>query len=128
MNIEDLKLDSAAIESGQWVDSIPGMGDLRLKVRGLTAPSVRDLRIKLDRNVPRHDRARDGSLTPERSTQLFSQVLHEAVLLDWDGLTAGGLPLPYDAEKAKVWLSDPDFAHFADAVVWAAQLVDKTPG
>lgn len=125
MEISTLKRDSAAVAAGQWVGDIPGMGDVRLRVRGLSSPVVVAVRSRKERKVPRDQRERDGSLRPEIGLVVFGEVLHEAVLLEWDGLTDGGEPVPYSAELAEQWLTDPDFAFFADAVVYAAQIVDK---
>lgn len=125
MDINSLKRDSAAIAAGQWVSDIPGLGDVRLRVRGLSSPIVVAVRGRKERKVPRDQRERDGSLTPEVGIQVFGEVLLEAVLLDWSGLTDNGKPVVYDLEIARKWLTDPDFAFFADAVVWAAQIVDK---
>ncbi|KKC39505.1 hypothetical protein WH87_04730 [Devosia epidermidihirudinis] len=125
MEISGLKRDSAAIAAGQWVGDIPGLGDVRLRVRGLSSPVVVAVRSRRERKVPRDQRERDGSLTAEVGLVVFGEVLHEAVLLDWQGLTDGGKPVPFDADLAKTWLTDPDFAFFADAVVYAAQIVDK---
>lgn len=125
MEISTLKRDSASISSGQWVGDIPGMGDVRLRVRGLTSPMVTQTRARLERKIPRDQRERDGSLKAEVALNVFGQVLHQVVLLDWDGLTDEGKPIPYDKALAEQWLTDPDFAFFGDAVVWAAQIVDK---
>lgn len=125
MDISTLKRNSAAVSAGQWVDDIPGMGDVRLRVRGLSSPVVVATRGRKERKAPRDQRERDGSLKPEFGLILFGEVLHEAVLLDWDGLTDKGAAVPYSAEIAQAWLTDPDFAFFADAVVYAAQIVDK---
>lgn len=126
MDIQSIKKDSAAIAEGQWVDSIPGMGDLRLKVRGSSANYVVAVRARKQRNAPNEDRAADGSLSVDATLRIETEVLHEAVLLDWDGLTDGGQPVKYDASLAKDWLTNPDFRDFADAVVWASGVVSRT--
>lgn len=125
MDISSLKRDSAAVAAGQWVADIPGLGDVRLRVRGLSSPIVVAVRGRKERKVPRDQRERDGSLKAEVGIQVFGEVLHEAVLLDWEGLTDNGTPVPFDSDLANTWLTDPDFAFFADAVVYAAQIVDK---
>lgn len=126
MDIQSIKKDSAAIAEGQWVDNIPGMGDLRLKVRGSSANYVVAVRARKQRNAPNEDRAADGSLSVDATLRIETEVLHEAVLLDWDGLTDGGQPVKFDATLAKDWLTNPDFRDFADAVVWAASVVSRT--
>lgn len=125
MDIAALKRDSAVITSGQWIGDIPGMGDVRLLVRGLSSPLVVQTRGRMERKIPRDQRERDGSLKADVAVEVFGHVLHEVVLLDWDGLTDGGQPVKYDKALAKEWLTNPDFAFFADAVVYAAQIVDK---
>lgn len=125
MEISSIKKDSSAIAGGQWVNEIPGCGDLRLRVRGLTSPQVIALRSRLERQVPKDQRERDGSLTVTANLRVFAEVLHKGVLLEWDGLTDGGKPVAYDAVLAEEWLTNPDYRSFADAVTWAASVVDN---
>lgn len=125
MDIQSLKKDSAVIAEGQWIGDIPNMGDLRLRVRGSSSPRVVAVRARKQRAVPRDERLRDGSLTVEKTIQIETEVLHEAVLLDWDGLTDGGKPVKYDPSLAETWLTNPDFRDFADAVVWASAVADR---
>lgn len=125
MDISNLKRDSTKVEGGQWVDNIPGMEDIRLRVRGLSSKHVAALRSRKERKVSRDGREADGSLKQEVALRILGEVLHEAVLLDWDGLSDGGKPLPFNSEIALEWLSNPDFTPFADAVVWAAGVVDR---
>lgn len=125
MELSNLKRDSKTVESGKWVDEIPGMGDLRLRVRGLSSPTVVALRARKQRQVPKGDRLGDGSIKTDVDMRIFGETLHEAVLLEWDGLTDNGKPVPFDPELARTWLTEPDFMPFADAVAWAAQFVDR---
>lgn len=125
MEIGSIKRDSAAVAAGEWVADIPGFEDVRLRVRGLSSPTVMALRARKERKVGKGSRDRDGSLKPDAAMTVMAEVLHEAVLLDWSGITDGGKPVPYSADLAKEWLTDPDFIAFADAVAWAAQAVDR---
>lgn len=125
MEISSIKKDATLVASGEWIADIPGMGDVRLRVRGLTSPQVVALRSRLERKAPRADRNRDGSLKHEAAVRVMKQVLHEVVLLDWDGITDGGKPVPYSVEQASTWLYNDDFRVFADAVTWAASVVDN---
>lgn len=125
MDISTLKKDSSAIAAGQWVGDIPGLGEVRLYVRGLSSAAAVSLRQRKERAVPNDQRERDGSLKPDAAVRLTTEVLHEAILLGWEGLTSGGKPLAYDSETARKYLTDPDFEAFADAVVWASRVVDR---
>lgn len=125
MDINDLKRDSAAASEGKWIADIPDLGNVRLRVRGLSSPKVIALRSRKERAVPRKERMRDGSLTPETAIRIGGEVLHEAVLLDWDGLTSDGKPVKYDPKLAADWCTNPDFQDFSNAVAWAAMVVDR---
>jgi hypothetical protein len=125
MEIGSLKRNSAAVSSGQWIGDIPGMGDVQFKVRGFSSPMAIAYRSRKERSAPRSDRNRDGTLKPEASVRVISELLAEVVLLDWSGITDGGEPVLYSAELAMEWLTDPDMVFFADGVAWAAQVVDR---
>jgi hypothetical protein len=125
MEISAFKRDSNNVKAGQWIGDIPGMGDLRLRVRGLSTPTAVAYRSRLERAVPRNERDRDGSLKPEQMVEVFSKVMLEHILIDWDGITQNGKPVPYSKELATEWLTNPDFRPFADAVAWAAGVVDR---
>lgn len=125
MDINSIKRDAAAAAEGQWGSDIPGFGDARLKVRGQSAPKVIALLSRMQRAAPKADRNRDGSLKPEANIRIMGEVMHQVVLLDWDGLTDAGKALKYDAKLAKEWLTNPDFSAFADAVAWASAVVDR---
>lgn len=125
MDIKDIKKNAAEITGGQWVGDIPDMGDLRLRVRGLSSPQVIAIRSRKERAVPRKERLRDGSLRPETGLRISGEVLHEAVLLDWSGLTSDGKPVKYDAALAAEWCTNPDYQDFASAVAWSAMVVDR---
>ncbi len=125
MEIKHLTRDPNIVEDGQWIDNIPNFGDARLKVRGLSSKIVLAARAKKERGVPLDGRQADGQLTPEATELIFSDVLHEAVLLDWKNFTDANKALLYSADTAKQWCTDPNFRPFADAVTWAAQVVDR---
>lgn len=126
MDISKLKKDTDAIDQGVWVGDIPGMGDLRLRVRGMTSPLVRETRAKKERAAEPEERMRDGSLTGEAGMRILGEVAAEAVLLDWDKLTDNGNPVKFNAALAREWCTNRQFESFLDAVVWAARNVDGT--
>lgn len=125
MDIQSIKRNSAAAAEGRWVDDIPSMPGLRLRVRGATSLAAVNCRRKKERQVERKDRERGGGFKPEIEQRITREVLHEAVLLDWEGLTNAGEPMPYSEEAAGQLLLDPDFDAFAGAVTWAAAAVDS---
>lgn len=125
MEISQLKRDAREVDSGQWVGDLAGMGDVRLRVRGLTSQTVVAARSRKERAVPRAQRNRDGSLKVDAAIKVLGEVVAETVLLDWEGITDKGEPVPYSAELAREWCTNPDFRPFLDAVVEAASVVDR---
>jgi hypothetical protein len=123
-----MKLSNAAIdvdrqEKGDWVDDIPEMGDLRLKVRGLNNGEYRALEQKLIQALPRAARLR-GQIGAADRERIQDQCLLDTVLIDWDRLTDDdGNAIAYDRDLAGRLLSDPAYARFRGAVIWAAAIV-----
>lgn len=125
MEISELKRDAARIDGGQWVGEIQDMGDLRLKVRGEGyLPFLSMLQRKI-RAMTRSEKMPDGSPKPEPLLKATGEAAHAHLLIDWDGLTDEGKPLPYDREIALKWLTDPVYVHFSNAVAWAARQVER---
>lgn len=114
-----------AIEEGHWVEDIPNAPGLRLRVRGLSSRKVLGLHDLKIRKAPRTDKNADGSLKSEASLRITREVYAEAVLLEWDGITANGKPVPYSKEMAKKWLSDRSGDNFMRFVTYAANEVDE---
>lgn len=124
MDILEFKIPGV-ISEGRWIADLPGFSGVRLKVRGTSAPQARILRNRLTRSVPWAERIDNGLLTPEAEERIQAEVLCGAILLDWDGLTDKGAPVPFSADLARTWLTDPRFYRFADAVILAAWRVDQ---
>lgn len=124
-NIEDLQRDPAKTEEGTWVTDIPNLGDVALRVRGMSSPAYIKAHERLMRKVPSNLRDRDGSPIYEERLRLIKELLHTVVLLDWKGIAVSGKEVKYDPELAKHWCTDPRFARFGDAVVYAAGVVDR---
>lgn len=123
MKLSDIQRDVAVVEAGRWVDHVPGMGDLRLRVRGRENSDWRRLESALLAAVPRGLRD-NGRIVPEESDRIISVLLRDAALLDWGNLTDGdGQPILYSKEAATKYLMEPDFRAFRDAVLWAASVV-----
>lgn len=124
MELSNFKRNSAAAAEGRWIDGIPHAPGLRLRVRGLSSPKAVACRRKKERAVEKKDRERGGGFKPDTERRITREVLHEAILLEWDGLKEKGEPIPYTEEMAGQLLLDPDFDEFAGAVTWAASIVD----
>lgn len=124
MELSSIERDVDAIEQGTWVSDIPGMGSLRLRVRGQASDLYQETLNKHQRAVGREERRPDGTLLPKAAFRVLGLTLNEAVLLEWDGLTEGGNLLQYNAPKALQILTDPRYRIFADAVIYAANYVD----
>lgn len=124
MDVKFLESDLEAINGGQWVDDIPGMGDLRIKVRGLQSEAYQNARNRRIRAASREDRTKNG-LTEAAQRRITGEALAETVLLDWDGISDGGKKVKYDPKQALEWLTNPAFFRFYDAVVLSAVAVDN---
>ncbi|HLL28582.1 MAG TPA: hypothetical protein VKT73_13140 [Xanthobacteraceae bacterium] len=116
MRITDIKIDSNAIEHGDWVDApfIPG---LRLKVRGIGNSDYKALAVK--------QAALSGfQKTDEIEEANLSEQLIETILVDWDGLEDDdGKPIPYSKDKAREYILDPDLRAFRWSVNAAATAI-----
>lgn len=122
MELSEIEVDPASIEQGEWVDNIPEMGDLRLKVRGDNNADWRRLQAKLLSAVPRQKRA-DGRIDPVEGDRVTSTLLRDAALLDWENLTIGGQAVLYSKASADTYLTKPEYHRFRSAVLWAVQQV-----
>lgn len=125
MKIGEIAVDLDRVENGAWVDDVPDMAGLRLKVRGSSNKDWRRLTSKLLDKVPR--KKRHGSrIDTEEAENITNRCLLETCLLDWEGLTDDeGKPLPYSKEMAEKLLLDPQYRRFRDACLEAANLVSN---
>lgn len=121
MEITKSKIDSKVVEAGEWVDKIPEMDDLRLRVRGINNADYLNLQRKLIQAIPFKRRRRGVSQADMEA--VTNQCLLETVLCDWEHFTEGGKDLPYSMDVAKKYICDPDYRAFRDAVTWAATVV-----
>lgn len=125
MKLSALKVDAAAIETGEWVGDLPGSGDLRLKVRGYQNAQFRRLQQRLIDAVPR-DKRRGGRVDPDEIDKITSTCLGSTVLLDWSGLEdESGAAIPYSKEMATELLTKPEYRQFREAVIYAATVVGE---
>lgn len=120
MKISDLEEIGRRIEEGDWIGNLPGLAGLRLKVRGLRNSQFERLQAKLVRKAAPGGRR----LTIDESESITAECLLQTVLLDWDGLTGeNDEPVAFSEDMARRLLTDPHFAAFKGAVIYAADVV-----
>lgn len=125
MKLNDAKIDAVKFEQGAWVDNIPEMGDLRLKVRGINNADWRRLQQTLYEAVPRNKRI-GGRIDPDEQDRITTSCLLSACLIDWENVEDDdGQPLAYSKTAATKLLNDPAMRRFRDSVVWAANVVGE---
>jgi hypothetical protein len=119
MKLSNIKIDSDVLEHGAWVGDIPGLGDLRLKVRGLGNADYRRRHSELTAALPRHLRK-----DPLQQDQIVQTLILETLLLDWDKVEdESGKPLKFSPAAVGEILADPDMRAFGEGVIWAASVV-----
>jgi hypothetical protein len=130
VKISAMKINSAAIEQGEWIGAkydlpIPEMGDLNLKVRGIGNADFRVLQSRLYDATPRAQRP-GGKLSAEASEHITVECLVETILVDWSGIEDDqGKAVPFNKDLARKMLSDRDLKPFRDAVMWASAQVGE---
>ena len=123
MKLDELKIDTDKLEKGDWVENIPELEGLRLKVRGVNNKAYRKMERQLLETLPRSKR-RYGRLNIEDQDRITTQCLLNSCLDDWDGLfNDNGTAIPYTREMAQQLLTEPEYRRFRDAVLWAANVV-----
>lgn len=117
----------ADLNEGEWIDDIPDMEGVRFKVRSTNFKPFRTATAGLARRSGKKLNTDAGLMNFNVAT---GKPLAEHILLDWDGLTEGGEPLPFTREKALAILTADDDhgigARFRRGVEWAGdQVADR---
>lgn len=121
MDLNATRIDIDKQEQGDWVGDLPGMGELRLKVRGSNNKDWRRMQTILVNSIPRARRIR--GLSPEDADAISCKLLRDCGLLDWEGPTKeDGTPLPFSKEQAYIFLCNPKNG-FLEAALTAANSV-----
>lgn len=124
MDLNDQKVDPKVREEGAWVDDIPEMGDLRLKVRGADNRAWQKRADALVAAVPRKKRI--NGLDAEERNRIMAICCRDHGLLDWQNLKIGGVDIPYSKDKANELLTEPQWVAFLNAAIWACNVVGTT--
>ncbi len=122
MDLQGVKVDPSKIEAGDWVENIPEMGDLRLKVRGVNCAAWRGLARKLSEAVPRNKKV-GGRISQDEQDKIINACLLNVGVIGWANVTTAGEPLPYSKDAATKLLADPALQAFRDAALWACTVV-----
>jgi len=129
MKLSSMKVNAARAEQGAWVKDLPGMGDLRLRVRGFSNTDYTAFLAKEVAAAPRDQREgnrSDGPLKNKARDAIFIRGMAEHILIDWDKLTdENDKPIPYSKERAMDMLLDPDLRPFREAVAVAAAEIEQ---
>jgi hypothetical protein len=129
VKITALKVNTARAERGDWVSDLPGMGDVKLKVRGFSNTDFTAFMAKQVAGLGRDKRVgnrANGALQPGVLDELMARGMVEAILIDWSGLTdENDKPLPYSKDMATTFLTNPDYRPLRDAVSYAAGVVEE---
>lgn len=123
MKLSAIKVNSALIEQGDWVDGIPDLPGIRIKARGTNNVDYRILEGKLVREIPRSDRVE--GVAPAEQDRIAGRLLLETVVIDVEGLTEddGTTPIKYSREVGEQLLLDPDFRVFQAGAAYAGSVV-----
>ena len=126
MDLLALKKDTQAIQDGRWVaaDEVPGLGDVRVKVRGAGTAVARDMFAAKQRRVDPRDKDADGRIKPQVFVGLLREMVVEHHLVEFEGLTMGGRPVSVEDAKKLVLL--PEYEPLADLCMAAVTAVDGT--
>jgi hypothetical protein len=128
MKLSQQVIDPAKLEQGDWVESIPEMGDLRLKVKGARNRAWERMQRTLIDAVPRKKKI-GGRIDDDEQARITSILLRDTCLIDWSGLEDDeGKAIPYSKDFANTLLTDPQYRNFRDAVMWAATVVAEQRG
>lgn len=120
MDLDSIRIDSKAIEGGQWVKNRPGFGNLELRVRGAGSIAYRQALSRHAREAPQEDRDGDGRLTEEGWARVAALAEADTAILDWRNLELGGKKAPFSAALARSLMLDDSYRLFREMVQFAA--------
>ncbi|WP_018390907.1 hypothetical protein [Ancylobacter sp. FA202] len=126
MNLSTIRTHAARIEGGGWVDDIPGFGDLRLKVRGITSTHARAAQKEALAGMGSEVPTPSDGLTEAQASAVTGATILGGILLGWENLTGDeGEVIAYSPEMAARLVNAPDLVALRAAILWAAGEVGK---
>lgn len=106
MDLNRFKTDANAENNGVWINLGEGA---RIKVARAGNRKNSDLFTRLTADPDYKRKEKMGTLTDEEYEPILLQCLAETILLDWEGFTEDGKPVPYNRENAMRLLAFRDF-------------------
>jgi hypothetical protein len=106
VNIQKFKTDPILELEGTWIELGDG-GSVKVarwgndRAKKIYEAQTGVLEIK--------NAIRFGTLTDEKATEIETEVMAGAILVDWKGLDENGTPIPFTPENAKRILKLKDF-------------------
>ncbi len=103
MDLSDLQTDPKLTSEGVWVE----FGDARFKIRSIEDPSFQKAATAWNRKYPAH--------IADRAEHVARNVYADAVLLDFEGITDKGAPLPNTRDNRVLLLRSKTISDFVAA-------------
>lgn len=112
------KTDESKEREGVWV---PLDGEGRIRIARTNNPLYREAMV---RKVNRYKMAAKSKVIPEDDwITIVNELIAETILVDWEGITEKGQPLPYSVENAKRVLTE--LKDFREMVLSIADNMDN---
>lgn len=122
MKLSEFKINSQAIEKGEWIGEIPNLGDVRIHTRGAGNSDWRQLQSEMVAKVAKDQ----TSVSAKDQDSINLACLLEAGLIGWENLQDdNGATIPFSRETAEALMSDPDCRVFFDGAIYAASVVGR---
>lgn len=102
IDFADFEIDPILAEQGAWLDMGRGA---RVKIGRNGSRRFRETVARLLKENAH--RAVNGAFPEDVQEELTLRAVSEAIVLDWEGFTLNGEPLPYSPENAYRVLSNP---------------------
>lgn len=102
LDFADFEIDPVLAEQGAWMEMGRGA---RVKIGRNGSRRFRETVSRLLRE--NSGRAVNGVLPEDVQDELTLRAIAEAIILDWEGFSLKGEPLPYSPENAYAILSNP---------------------
>lgn len=115
-DLHKIATDTVKETDGVWREAGNG---LRLKIARWNNPKY--VRRINELQKPYRAQVQAGTLSEEKKAEIAAQAMSETILLDWDGMFAGGEPLPYNRQEAARILANPMYQSFFTIVMSFAQ-------